>query len=220
MTPAVLLDLDGTLTDPYPGISASILYALERLGRPPVDEPTLRAAVGPPLEGAFAAMLDGDAVLAKEALRLYRERYAPIGIYENRVFDGIPQMLSDLRAAGLRLYIASSKPRAFCEAIASHFGFAGQLDRIYGSEFDGRLVAKAELISHLIAEERVDPLNGVMVGDRRHDVEGARANGLRVIGVSWGYGSAEEFAAFPPDAMVDDVGALAGEILRQLERRP
>ncbi|MCX5515265.1 HAD family hydrolase [Kaistia algarum] len=216
MAQTVLLDLDGTLTDPYPGISASILHALEKLGRPAVDEATLRAAVGPPLEAAFAAMLDGDAVMAKEALRLYRERYAPVGIYENRVFDGIPELLGQLRADGLRLFIASSKPRVFCEAIADHFGFASYFERIYGSELDGSRVGKADLIAHLLAEEGIEAGRSVMVGDRRHDIDGARANGMRVIGVAWGYGSAEEFAASPPDAMVASVEDLRTEILRQL----
>ena len=218
MPQAVLLDLDGTLTDPYPGIRASILHALERLGRPPVGEDVLRATVGPPLEAAFAAMLDGDAALAKQALALYRERYAPIGIYENRVFDGITEALADLRAAGFSLYVASSKPRVFCERIVEHFGLAPHFDRVYGSELDGRNVAKADLIAHLLAAERLAPAHCVMVGDRRHDVDGARANGMRVIGVAWGYGDAAEFAATPPDVMVSDVEALAGEVMRQLGR--
>ena len=218
MTQAVLIDLDGTLTDPYPGISASILFALDRLGRPPIDEVALRATVGPPLEAAFAGMLDGDAVLAKEALRLYRERYAPIGIYENRVFDGIPEALEDLRSAGLRLFVASSKPRIFCERIIDHFGLAPFFERVHGSEFDGTRVAKAEVIGHILASEGLAPQNCVMVGDRMHDVEGARAHRMRVVGVSWGYGSAEEFAASPPDEMVADVSALPDAVLRQMER--
>lgn len=218
MTQSVLLDFDGTLTDPYPGIRASILYALERLGRPPADEAVLRAAIGPPLQGVFAEMLGGDEVLAKEALRLYRERYAPIGVYENRVFDGIPEALGALRDDGLRLFVASSKPTAFCETIAAHFGILGFFDRIYGSEFDGRRVIKSEVIAHILAEEAIAPEACVMVGDRRHDVDGARANGVRVIGVAWGYGDAAEFAASPPDAMVAEVGDLQAEVLRQLGR--
>lgn len=218
MTQAVLLDFDGTLTDPYPGFRASILYALERLGVPPADELQLRAAIGPPLEGVFAEMLGGDKILAKEALRLYRERYAPIGAFENRVYDGIPEALAQLRDAGLRLYVASSKPTAFCEAIAAHFGILDRFDRIYGSEFDGRRVVKAELIAHLLAEEALARDACVMVGDRRHDVEGARANGVRVIGVAWGYGDAAEFAASPPDVLVETVADLPAAVLEQLAR--
>jgi len=219
MTQAVLLDLDGTLTDPYPGISASILFALDRLGRPPIDEVALRATVGPPLEAAFAGMLDGDAVMAKEALRLYRERYAPIGIYENRVFDGIPEALGDLRSAGLRLFVASSKPRVFCERIIEHFGLSPFFERVHGSEFDGTRVAKAEVIGHILANEGLAPGDCVMVGDRMHDVEGARAHRMRVVGVSWGYGSTEEFAASPPDELVSDVSELSAAVLRQMGRR-
>lgn len=218
MTQTVLLDFDGTLTDPYPGIRASILYALERLGRPPVGEAVLRAAVGPPLEAAFAGMLDGDAQLAKEALRLYRERYAPIGMYENRVFEGIPEALGELRRAGLRLFVASSKPRVFCERIAGHFGLTEHLDGIHGSEFDGRRVDKAEVIAHVLSEEGLEAADCVMVGDRRHDVEGARANAMAVLAVTWGYGDAAEFAAAPPDAIVSEVGELPAAVLKQLGR--
>jgi len=216
MTQAVLIDLDGTLTDPYPGISASILFALDRLGRPPIDEIALRATVGP-LEAAFAGMLDGDTVMAKEALRLYRERYAPIGIYENRVFDGIPEALDDLRSAGLRLFVASSKPRVFCERIIEHFGLLPYFERVHGSEFDGTRVAKSEVIGHILLSEGLAPGDCVMVGDRMHDVEGARAHRMRVVGVSWGYGSAEEFELNPPDAVVSEVATLARVVLEQLE---
>jgi phosphoglycolate phosphatase len=213
---AALFDLDGTLTDPYPGISGSILYAIGKLGRPPVDEVTLKAAIGPPLEASFAAMLDGDPALARQALAFYRERYAPIGLYENRVFDGIPEALADLDAAGLRLFVASSKPRPFCERIIEHFGLSRFFSAVHGSEFDGSFAEKRDLIAHVLAAESIDPLRCVMVGDRRHDVLGARSNGIRVVGVGWGYGTTEEFAAFPPDRLVSEVADLAPAVLAEL----
>ncbi len=208
LAPTALFDLDGTLTDPYPGISGSILYAIDRLGRPPVDEITLRAAIGPPLEASFAAMLGGDAVLAKEALAHYRERYAPIGLYENRVFDGIPEALAALKTAGVQLFVASSKPRVFCERIIEHFGLGSFFARVHGSELDGSRVNKADLIAYVLESESIDASRCVMIGDRRHDIEGARRNAIGAIGVAWGYGSAEEFAATPPDTIVTDVPAL------------
>lgn len=216
--PAALLDLDGTLTDPYPGITGSIVHALEQLGRPRPEEAVLRGMIGPPLEAAFAAMLDGDAALAKEALRLYRERYAPIGLYENMVFPGIPEALAALKAAGLRLTTASSKPRVFVEKILEHFGLLDFFDAVHGSEFDGTRVDKAEVIAHVLAREGIDGREAVMVGDRSHDVIGARANGIPVIGVGWGYGSAEEFAGAPPDLMVTEVIELPPAVLRLLGR--
>lgn len=217
--PTALLDLDGTLTDPYPGISGSILYAIDRLGRPPVDDATLRAAIGPPLEASFAAML-GDAVLARQALAYYRERYAPVGLYENKVFDGIPEALGELKRAGVQLFVASSKPRVFCERIIEHFGLGSFFVRVHGSELDGARTDKGELIAHVLQTEAIDPAGAVMVGDRRHDIGGARKNGLRSIAVGWGYGSAEEFAEAGPDEVVDAVPALVGAIRRQLGLSP
>ena len=214
--PTALFDLDGTLTDPYPGISGSILYAIERLGRPPVDEATLRAAIGPPLEASYAAMLGGDALLAKEALAHYRERYAPVGLYENKVFDGIPEALAHLKTSGVQLFVASSKPRVFCERIIEHFGLGSFFVTVHGSEFDGTRVDKGDLIAHVLATEAIDAARCVMIGDRRHDISGARRNHLRAIAVGWGYGTAEEFAATPPDRIVETVPALAEAVLAEL----
>jgi phosphoglycolate phosphatase len=208
-----LVDLDGTLTDPYPGISASILYALEKLDRPAADELALRAAIGPPLEGSFAAMLGGDAVLAREALGHYRERFGTVGLYENAVFDGIPDALAALQAAGVRMYLASSKPRVFCERILDHFDLTRFFDTVHGSEFDGRLAEKPELIAHILTTEAIDPARCVMIGDRRYDIEGARSNGIKVAAVGWGYGTVEEFETFPPDAIVPQVSDLASVVL-------
>jgi len=210
---AALVDLDGTLTDPYPGISASILYALDKLNRPAADELALRAAIGPPLEGSFAAMLDGDAVLAKQALGHYRERFGTIGLYENAVFDGIPEALAALRDAGVRMYLASSKPRVFCERILDRFELTRFFDTVHGSELDGRLADKAELIGHILTTETIDPAACVMIGDRRYDIEGARANGIKVAAVGWGYGTIDEFERFPPDAIVPQVADLAPVVL-------
>lgn len=218
--PTALFDLDGTLTDPYPGISGSILYAIERVGRPPVDEATLRAAIGPPLEASFAAMLGGDALLAKEALAHYRDRYAPVGLYENKVFDGIPEALAALKTAGVQLYVASSKPRVFCERIIGHFGLGSFFLGVHGSEFDGTRSDKAELIAHVLATEPIDRARCVMIGDRRHDIGGARRNAIRSIAVGWGYGSAEEFAAAQPDEIVDEVPALVPAVRRLLGLAP
>ncbi|SHG09963.1 phosphoglycolate phosphatase [Kaistia soli DSM 19436] len=214
--PTALFDLDGTLTDPYPGISGSILYAIDKLGRPPVDEITLRAAIGPPLEASFAAMLGGDPLLAKEALAHYRDRYAPIGLYENKVFDGIPEMLANLKNVGVQLFVASSKPRLFCERIIEHFGLGSFFVRVHGSEMDGTRSNKADLITHVLESEAIDRSRCVMIGDRRHDIDGARKNGIKVIAVGWGYGSAEEFEETPPDLIVHDVPALVPAVSAEL----
>jgi phosphoglycolate phosphatase len=215
-TPTALIDLDGTLTDPYPGISASILYALEKLAYPAADEKALRDAIGPPLEASFATMLGCDPELARQALGFYRERYAPIGIFENKVFDGIPEALGTLKSAGVRLFLASSKPRVFCERILEHFGLTSFFAAVHGSEFDGRWADKGDLIAHVLEVEQVDPGHCVMVGDRRHDIEGARRSGIRVVAVDWGYGTVEEFTTYPPDALITDVAQFAPTVLRLL----
>jgi len=208
-----LVDLDGTLTDPYPGISASILYALERLNRPAADELALRAAIGPPLEGSFAAMLDGDPVLAKQALGHYRERFGTVGLYENAVFDGIPEALAALRDAGVEMFLASSKPRIFCETIIEHFDLGRFFASVHGSELDGRHSDKSELIGHILSTEAIDPGRCVMIGDRRYDIEGARSNRVKVAAVGWGYGTMAEFEAFPPDVIVPRVAGMEGAVL-------
>jgi phosphoglycolate phosphatase len=211
-----LVDLDGTLTDPYPGISASILYALEKLDRPAADELALRAAIGPPLEGSFAMMLDGDPILAKQALGHYRDRFGTVGLYENAVFDGIPEALGALRDSGVQMFLASSKPRVFCEKILDHFDLTQFFVRVHGSELDGRYADKSELVAHILSVETIDPAHCVMIGDRRYDIEGARSNGIKVAAVGWGYGTVEEFDTFPPDAIVPHVVDLAPTVLRLL----
>jgi phosphoglycolate phosphatase len=211
-----LVDLDGTLTDPYLGISASILHALEQLGQPALDEPALRAAIGPPLEGTFAALLDGDAVMAKQALGHYRERFGSVGLFENVLFDGIPEALGSLQAAGVQMFLASSKPRVFCERILDHFELTPFFRTVHGSELDGRLAEKNDLVAHILKVEAIDPDRCVMIGDRRYDIEGARANRIKVAAVGWGYGTVEEFETFPPDAIVPHVAELAPTVLRLL----
>jgi phosphoglycolate phosphatase len=211
-----LVDLDGTLTDPYPGISASILYALEKLDRPAADELALRAAIGPSLEGSFATMLDGDPILAKQALGHYRDRFGTVGLYENAVFDGIPEALGALRDSGVQMFLASSKPRVFCEKILDHFDLTQFFVRVHGSELDGRYSDKSELVAHILSVETIDPARCVMIGDRRYDIEGARSNGIKVVAVGWGYGTSEEFDAFPPDAIVPHVVDLAPTVLKLL----
>jgi len=216
MVRTVLLDLDGTLTDPFEGISRSIVHALDRLGRPAPEGAALRAWIGPPLRESFRRHL-GDDAEAERAVAHYRERYADVGLYENRVYDGIPAALVALAGAGATLVLATSKPRVFAERIVAHFGLA-PIAAVYGAELDGRLDDKSALIADIVRQRRLAPGAAVMVGDRSHDVVGARSNGIAVAGVAWGYGSDEERARHPPDRVVAVPGdlpaaaaALAGE---------
>ena len=147
-------DLDGTLTDPYDGISKCILYALDKLGEPPIDEAALRGCIGPPLMDSFERIV-GHAS-APLALTYYRERFGEIGWQENELYAGIPEVLDALLADGHRLYVATSKPTVFAERIVDHFGIARHFDGVHGSELDGTRTNKTELLQHALQNERIE----------------------------------------------------------------
>ena len=198
----VLIDLDGTLIDPKAGILGSVQAALARLGLPVPDADTLGWAIGPPLRTTFPRLGVADADI-ETAVGFYRENYSAGAMYDAAVYPGIPEALDRLREIGARLIVATSKPHAFARPILRHFGLAGRFAAIHGAELDGRRDDKAELIAHIIATEHVDPAAAVMIGDRRYDIDGARANRLRAIGVLWGYGSMEELRTAGASALCD-----------------
>ncbi|MCP8940512.1 HAD hydrolase-like protein [Alsobacter sp. SYSU M60028] len=209
---ALLFDLDGTLTDPKPGITRSVQYALERLGLTPPPADDLEWVIGPPLAQSFAVLL-GPGGDPAEGVRLYRERYAVTGLFENEIVPGIPALLDDLLADGRRLFVATSKPRVFAERILDHFGLADRFQHVHGSELDGTRADKRDLIAYAVAQERLTPAATVMIGDREHDVIGAGSVGIGTIGVRWGYGSDAELMAAGVAALVDrpaEIGRLAG----------
>jgi phosphoglycolate phosphatase len=193
MKSVVFFDLDGTLTDPKPGITECIRHALRGLGRtaPAMDE--LLWCIGPPLAKTFATLLDTtDPELVTRALALYRERFGTVGLYENALYPGIPDAVAAVRDAGFATYVMTSKPHVYATRIVEHFGLTPLFDHVYGSELDGTRVEKGDLIAYALAHERLDPARVVMIGDREHDAIGARRNGVRVIGVTYGYGSEAE----------------------------
>jgi phosphoglycolate phosphatase len=201
-SPVLLFDLDGTLTDPRPGLVASIRYALERLECPCPDDDGLTAYIGPPLRGTFAKLLQtSDVTRVEDAMRLYRERYGATGLFENDVYAGIPAVLEMLAAATSRRFVATAKPTVFARRIVDHSGLARHFAGVYGPELDGQFDDKRELIAHLLEHERVAADRAVMIGDRDTDVAAGRANGVRTIGVLWGYGSAAELRAAGADAL-------------------
>ena len=208
-----LFDLDGTLTDPKTGITRSIQYALERLGQPVPALDDLTWMIGPPLIASFAKLLGG-AGDAPEALRLYRERFSDVGLFENEVYAGIPDLLQDLREKDVRLFVATSKPHVYARRILDHFDLSRFFIEVYGSELDNRNADKRDLIRHLVEQERFDPARAVMIGDREHDVFGARANGITAIGVTWGYGSRQELLDAGAACLAEDPQGLEAPILR------
>lgn len=189
----LLFDLDGTLTDPFEGITESIRAALVGLGRPAPPAKSLTWCIGPPLKASFMRLLDTkDEGLAESALALYRKRFGAVGLFENRVYPGIPEALETLQIEGHTLFIATSKPKVFAARILEHFALRPYFDAVYGSELDGTRSEKGALIAHILSKEAVVATEAVMIGDRRHDMAGARRNGVRPYGVLWGYGSRAE----------------------------
>lgn len=209
----VLFDLDGTLTDPRVGITHSIQYALAQLGIHEPDPDTLVHFIGPPLHAAFMTEYGFNEARAWEAVEHYRVRFRDKGLYENEPYPGVRDCLGALKAAGLKLYVATSKPWVFANEITRHFELTGYFEAIYGSELDGTRTDKGELIAHLLTTEGVPVDHALMVGDRRHDLIGARSNGLAAAGVLWGYGSRDELTAEAPAYLFDSMTALRDRLL-------
>lgn len=213
--PVVLFDLDGTLTDPYVGITTTFLHALEALGQPPPDEATLRSWIGPPLQDSFRAYL-GDEAMVRRAVALYRERYRALGMYENRVYEGIPELLAAARGVGARMFVATSKLVGPALGIVEHFGLAGYFEGVIGATPDERITTKSEVIAATL--ELLTPVERagcVMVGDTAYDVEGAQANGVPCIAVSYGYGTLASLEAAAPHAIAHSVEELAAMLLAE-----
>jgi phosphoglycolate phosphatase len=187
----ILLDLDGTLVDPKAGIVGCIQYALERLGHPVPAANDLEWMIGPPFRVSFPQLL-GSAERVEDAIAHYRERYLSGAMFDAVVYDGVPAALAALRAAGHRLIVATSKPHHYARPIVEHFGLATHVFAVHGPELDGTNDHKADLIAHILRTEGVAPDTALMIGDRHFDVTAAARNGLRAIGVTWGYGSPAE----------------------------
>ena len=205
----LLFDLDGTLTEPAPGITASFAYAAQALGRASPSVTELRRFIGPPLRDAFVELLGSDdPALIEDAVRLYRERYATVGLFENAVHPGVPGVLAQLRSEGFRLRIVTSKPRVYADRIIDHFGLREFFEHVYGPELSGERSSKTELIAYVMKTESIAPRCGCMIGDRAHDIVGARANGMASLGVTWGYGTAAELHAAGADHVIDAVDDL------------
>jgi phosphoglycolate phosphatase len=209
----LLFDLDGTLSNPREGLVKAILYAVAEMGIAEHDPATLDSFIGPPLRESFAKRYGLDAAGTEEALRLYRVYYADRGLYENEVYPGIPELLAALRGQGFRLFVATSKPTVFAEQVLVHFGLADHFVAIVGANLDSTRNEKAEVIAHLLHTYGVDPARTRMVGDRLHDIHGARAHGIPAIGVAWGFGGQAELAAHGAHAIVEDVAALRDLLL-------
>ncbi len=171
----LFFDLDGTLTDPAPGIGACLLHAARALGHTSLAATDLRRYIGPPLRECFAHLLGtSDPVLIEQAVVLYRERFGSVGLFENSLYPGIGPALARLRQAGHALRIVTSKPAIYADRIVDHFGLREYFSGVYGAELSGALGTKSELIAHALANERICAAEASMIGDRDHDILGAR----------------------------------------------
>ena len=210
MYKAILFDLDGTLTESGPGIMRSVQYALDKIGRPEENIEKLRVFVGPPLKEQFMEYAGVDEDTADMALKYYRERYVPIGMFENELYPGIVQMLEDLRIEGYTLAVASSKPEPYVLRILEHFDIAKYFEAVVGSGLDGSLGTKEQVVEEALIRLGLEehPEEALMVGDKEHDVFGARAMGVECLGAAWGYGAPGELEKADPLKIVripDDV---------------
>lgn len=204
----ILFDLDGTLTDPWEGITASVLYALNKMNIEEPDRHKLTAFIGPPLVESFEEFYGLDPEQAWLAVEYYREYFAEQGMYQNRVYSGIPQLLQDLHSHGATLGVATSKPTFFSEQILRHFHLDTYFARVIGSNMDGSRVAKGDIIRVALEQIGSSPSTALMVGDRKHDIEGARQNHMDSLAVAYGYGSREELAAAQPSYLAASVAEL------------
>ena len=189
MKDTIFFDLDGTLTDPGIGITRSIQYALDRLGLdvPAIDD--LTWCIGPPLLGSFCSLVGDEC--ARQALSYYRERFSDVGWKENTPYPGISETLARLVDSGLRLHVATSKPLVYARKIIDHFEMRQYFNNVFGSELDGTRADKTDLLRFALSRTQPAAVT-IMIGDREHDVKGALHNGMRAIGVAYGYGSIEE----------------------------
>ena len=207
---AVLFDLDGTITESGTGITKSVAYALQKQGIVETDRAKLNLFVGPPLLQSFQAYYGFTPEQARQGVEDYREYYAVKGIYENRVYDGVKPMLQALRDAGRRCILATAKPEHYAVLILKHFGLSQYFEAICGATMDERRTNKTEVIAYAL--EKTGVTQGVMVGDREHDILGAKAHHLASVGVLYGYGSRQELET----AGADQIAATPREVAQMI----
>lgn len=200
----ILFDLDGTLTDPGPGITNCVSYALERFDIHPTTREELYPYIGPPLTWSFQEYHGLTAEQAEQALLYYRERFSVKGLFENEVYKGIPSLLQELKGRGANLMVATSKPEEFTHRILAHFDLTPYFSFVAGNTLDEKRPTKESVIRYILdTHPEMTAENTVMVGDRKFDIQGAAACGMPGVGVLFGYGSREELTAAGATALAE-----------------
>ncbi len=205
----ILFDLDGTLTDPFEGITNSVAYSLESYGIEVADRKELSCFIGPPLYESFEKYYGFSKKKAVQAVEKYREYFAVTGIFENEVYGGVSELLKELNHKGLKLVLATSKPEVYAKRILRHFNLEGYFAEIVGSLLSGERVKKGDVIREaLLRLNNPEKSQCVMIGDRSHDIFGAKENNLKSIGVLYGYGDVKELTDANADFIVKNIEEL------------
>lgn len=214
----ILIDLDGTLTDPKVGITTSARYGLAKVGHPIAESENIDWIIGPPLKASLAKILNVsvDDDLAEQALLGYRERFAVTGLFENEVFANVAETLKQLQEQGYRLFLATAKPEIYAKRILEHFNLLQYFEYPYGSELTGERTNKGDLIEYILQQEKLDPKECLMIGDREHDILGARRNGIETIAVENGYGSKAELDEAQPKARIQQFSQITQLLVAQV----
>ena len=203
MYDTILFDLDGTLTDPGEGITNSVAYALGKYGIEVTDKKELYKFIGPPLKDSFMKYYGFSEEEAIKAIEYYREYFRDTGIFENKVYEGVVDMLNTIKESGRRIILATSKPEEFAMRILEHFEFSKYFAVVAGASMDSSRSKKGDVIAYAISLcDDFDKDKSIMIGDREHDMLGAKENGLKSLGVLYGYGSEEELKKAGADYIV------------------
>jgi len=207
----VLFDLDGTLTDPKEGFVRSIQFAFSELNIELDPDINLESYIGPPIHDTFKKLCGAGAPV-DQAISLYRQRYTTIGLFENELYEGILECLEQIISRADSIHVATSKPTVYSKRIIQHFKLDQYFVEVFGSNLDGTLSDKTELLDHILQHQQIAAEDTVMVGDTRFDMIAAKNHDIRALGVLWGYGSAEDLK----NTGADQLCSHPGEIYRQI----
>lgn len=211
----LFFDLDGTLSDPYPGIAASIAYACQKMDLSLPDDAAMRSFVGPPLIDTLTAMT-GSAPLGQRALAFFRERYASTGLFENTLYKGTISMLEQVTAKGYDCHVVTSKPQPLAENILKYFDIDRFFLSIKGPPMDEAPHVKSDLLNDSLTRFRIEPKQALMIGDRRFDIAAAQHCGTHSAAALWGYGTKREIDDAKPDYRFQNTAELTVWLIKNL----